>query len=306
MVKKAKLKQIISNNIWILRYVFKYTPLLVGEQILQIVIMCISTYISINVTRWILDKVNSDYRLGSIILFIIGIFSINILSNFLLAFCTTYVRPQNQVKLSTEMRKEVIRKIRRIDQIELQNSEFFNNYNMALEQIDVRAYSALASASNLLRAFINVMIVAIVAGSISKAFAFIGCASACIDTIFGVIQQKIEYKKNLDYMPDGRRRGYIHRITYAENFVADLKVFPRFLSLVIGKYQQATSSVFKIMNKYAKKQLLFDQFQQIPDIIFRYILPWTIIVVLLKDGAITIPEATVLTASALNLNHYFS
>jgi ATP-binding cassette subfamily B protein len=306
MAKKTRLKQIISNNIWILRYVFKYAPLLVVEQILQIVVMCISTYITINVTKWILDKVDSGWKTGSIILFIIGIFSISILSNFLIAFFETHTRPQNQVKLSTEIRKEMISKIRRIDQIKFQNSDFFNHYNMALDQIDVRAYSALASASNLLRAFINVVIVAIVAGSINSAFAVIGCTSACIDSILGVVYQKIEYSKNLEFVPDGRRRGYINRITYAENFVVDLKVFPRFLSLVIYKYQQATSSVLKIMNKYARKQLLLNQAQQIPDIIFRYILPWAIIVVLLKDGAISIPEATVLTASALSLPNALS
>ena len=306
MAKKTKLKQIISNNIWILRYVFKYAPLLAVEQILQIVVMCISTYITINVTRWILDKADSDWQTGSIILFIIGIFSISILSNFLIAFFETHTRPQNQVKLSTEIRKEMISKIRRIDQIKFQNSDFFNHYNMALDQIDVRAYSALASASNLLRAFINVVIVAIVAGSINSAFAVIGCVSACIDAILGVVQQKIEYSKNLEFVPDSRRRGYVNRITYAENFVVDLKVFPRFLSLVIYKYQQATSSVLKIMNKYARKQLLLNQAQQIPDIIFRYILPWAIIVVLLKDGAISIPEATVLTASALSLPNALS
>jgi len=306
MAKKTRLKQIISNNIWILRYVFKYAPLLVVEQILQIVVMCISTYITINVTKWILDKVDSGWKTGSIILFIIGIFSISILSNFLIAFFETHTRPQNQVKLSTEIRKEMISKIRRIDQIKFQNSDFFNHYNMALDQIDVRAYSALASASNLLRAFINVVIVAIVAGSINSAFAVIGCTSACIDSILGVVYQKIEYSKNLEFVPDGRRRGYINRITYAENFVVDLKVFPRFLSLEIYKYQQATSSVLKIMNKYARKQLLLNQAQQIPDIIFRYILPWAIIVVLLKDGAISIPEATVLTASALSLPNALS
>ena len=132
MAKKTRQKQNISNNIWILRYVFKYAPLLVVEQILQIVVMCISTYVTINVTRWILDKVDSDWQTGSIILFIIGIFSISILSNFLIAFFETHTRPQNQVKLSTEIRKEMISKVRRIDQIEFQNPEFFNHYNMAL------------------------------------------------------------------------------------------------------------------------------------------------------------------------------
>ena len=117
MAKKTKLKQIISNNIWILRYVFKYAPLLAVEQILQIVVMCISTYITINVTRWILDKADSDWQTGSIILFIIGAWPISIITITIFATLSV-VKDFEERKRKQELQKEIEQLKTRIEKLE--------------------------------------------------------------------------------------------------------------------------------------------------------------------------------------------
>ena len=47
-------KRVIENNIWIFRFIFKYAPVLIIDQLVRIPVSILNTYISVNFTRWVI------------------------------------------------------------------------------------------------------------------------------------------------------------------------------------------------------------------------------------------------------------
>lgn len=301
ITERQSLWHIVKNNIWVIKFVVKYAPSLIVDKFFKIPISVLNTFISINFTRWIIERIDSRIDLNSTILFIVGICSFFLITNLLLAISNIVIVPQKQINLSSKIREDLINKVGKINQIEFQSKEFFNTYILGLNEIDVRASQVLDTVFSILTSICNMIVITGVTAEISNGFAFFGIAAALIDVGVGVVRQKYNYKQTIETTPDGRRRGYINRITYQAEFTADLKIYPLFTRLLIGKYKKATSDVKRVIFKFSKIFLLIDQLQQVPGIILRQMLPWIYIVVLLSHNQISIAEVTVLATSALTI-----
>lgn len=304
MKKKGKsqsVKHIIGNNVWMLKLVYQYLPNLLAMKIANIPVVILNTYINLNITRWILNHIEMATEIHRIILFVLCIFLVQMIINAFFAIVDIIWTPQKLITLGSKIREIVIEKVSKINQIEFQNNEFYNVYQLSLNEIDSRANQVIDNIQIMLISVLSVLLISGVAATISSGFAILGLIFATIDIIFQIKKKKINYDMDLQCIPDGRKRGYVNRITYQPDFSADLKTYPSFVSLLLDNYRSATQSVKKIILKYSKKNLFVDQMQQIPSVIFKNILPWIWIVVLLTNNKISIPEATVLLAAALTI-----
>lgn len=299
MPKQSTL-QAIGNVFWILKYVFRYAQTLVWDKVIRIPITVFSAYIEINLARWILDSVETG-TFSATILTIVLIFSFFIIVNCVYGIMNIFVIPQKQINLRTSIRKDLIEKVGRIDQLNFQDSKFFDDYTLALNEVDTRAIKVLDSVATIVSSLISFYVISDTTAKISSKFSLFGIAAVFIDMGLGVVKEKIKYRQEVEITADNRKRTYVGRVTYQPEFTSDLKVYPRFKELLIFRYEQATISVKKIIHKYAKKIIWLDQGQQIPGIIFRRALPWAFIAWLLFQQKATIPEAMVLSSAAITL-----
>ncbi len=303
---KHSFKHTLSNNFWILKFVVKYAPTLLWEKLIRIPILIFSTYMSVNLTYWILGSIEAGNELSSVILLILGIFLFLLLANAFLAFFGCIINPQKEINLSANIRKDIIHKIKNIDQINFQIPSFFDTYTLALNEVDRRAIDVLNTLTAATSSLLTFYLLTGVTLNVSPVFALFGVAAVLIDLCLGVVRQKLNYNQTIETTPDSRKRGYVGRVTYQPEFSPDLKIYPEQSDLIIHKYKKATSSVKTILLKYAKKIFLIDQSQQIPGLILRQILPWIMIAIMLFNKTITIPEGTLLAASALTLPNTLS
>ena len=143
-------KRVIENNIWIFRFIFKYAPVLIIDQLVRIPVSILNTYISVNFTRWVIERVEEKKELNEIITFIIAICAFIIISNLIFSISSIILSPQAQVTLGSKIREDLINKVIKIDQIDFQNSDFFNIYKLGLNEIDSRAYQVLTSWTSII------------------------------------------------------------------------------------------------------------------------------------------------------------
>ena len=303
---KHSLKQVIGNNIWMTKFVFKYAPTLIVYKIIRIPIAVLTTYINVNMVRWILDSVQANEEISSVVLLIVAISSFFIVTNVILAVFDRIVVPQKQINLSAHIRADIIRKVGAIDQINFQKSSFFDMYTRALDEVDYRAVHVLDTLESMITLIISYFLITGVTAEISGAFAAFGVCAAVIEMIMGTIIQKINYERSVAVTPDGRKREYIKRVTYQPEFSPDLKIYPKFKNLLLYKYRQATARFKEITLKFSKKIIVFHQSYQIPYVLFRQTFPWLVVAFLLFGNKISISEATVLTAAALTIPNTLS
>lgn len=298
LCKKAK--GICDNNLWILRKVWQYTPIMFLISLIRICVSTYSTYMSVNVARIIFEGVEK-FSLSRTVCIIIFLYSITILTNYLLALISIKVEPIAQIRLTSRIREEVISKTKRIKYSRFSEQEFFNEYTLGLNQIDSCAIQVVNTLSSVLSSLVSFITVCILTYEISFAFALFGVAYVVIDVSLGVKRKRLEYQKQVAYTSDARKRGYVNRIIYQPEFAADMKIYPGFLALLINKYREATESISEIILSFQKRIFRIDQVQQIAGVILKFVSPWIIIAVLLSHDSITVPEATVLIASVISL-----
>ena len=298
LCKKAK--GICDNNLWILRKVWQYTPIMFLISLIRICVSTYSTYMSVNVARIIFEGVEK-FSLSRTVCIIIFLYSITILTNYLLALISIKVEPIAQIQLTSRIREEVISKTKRIKYSRFSEQEFFNEYTLGLNQIDSCAIQVVNTLSSVLSSLVSFITVCILTYEISFAFALFGVAYVVIDVSLGVKRKRLEYQKQVAYTSDARKRGYVNRIIYQPEFAADMKIYPGFLALLINKYREATESISEIILSFQKRIFRIDQVQQIAGVILKFVSPWIIIAVLLSHDSITVPEATVLIASVISL-----
>ena len=296
---------VLGNVVWIMRYIFKYAQMLAWDKIIRIPIIVASAYFNINLTRWILDSVERGSFSGTV-LTIVLIFSFFIAVNGVTAVLNILVVPQKQINLCAGMRKELIQKISRIDQLNFQKPGFFDIYTLALNEVDTRAIQVLESVATILSSLLSFYVVTGTTSKISSKFTLLGVLAALAGYLLGIMGQKTRYRRTVDRTPGDRKRGYVGRITYQPEFTSDLKVYPQFQKLLIFRYDQATQEVKGIVHKYAKKLLLLDQGQQIPSVVLKQMLAWIFIAWLLFNEKVSIAEATVLSASVITIPGTYS
>lgn len=301
--QKAKLsiKHVVSNNFWIMKFIFKYAPTLVWDKIIRIPISVLTTYINVNLTYWILNKIECSVDILPVIIMIVGIFSFYIITNCIMAIFSCVIIPQKSINLSQHIREDIICKVKNIDQINFQTPSFFDTYTMALNEIETRPTKVLNSFATIITSLLSFLLVTVATSTINSTFSLFGIGAVIIDISLGMVRQKLNYKRNVETTPDGRKRGYIYRLTYQPEFLPDLKIYSNYVNLLINRFRKATVDVKKILLKYAKKIIFLDQGSQISGLILRHMVPWIIVSILLFRKSITISEATVLTAAALTV-----
>ena len=299
-IPKQSTLHMIGNVCWILTYICKHAQMLVWDKVIRIPLIVAGSYFEINLTRWILDSVEQG-TFSDAVSRIVIIFSLIILVNLVHAILTILVVPQKQINLCASMRKDLIEKVGRIDQLNFQNARFFDDYTLALNEVDTRAIQVLESVAVIVTSWFSFQVIMDTANGISSRFALFGVIGVCLDVTLGVYRQQMNYRQTVETTADKRKQGYVGRITYQPEFTSDLKVYPGFKGLLIFRYEQATLGVKKIVHKYAKRIIWIDQVQQISSVIFKKILPWVFIAWLLFQQKITIPEATVLASASITL-----
>lgn len=78
-------KYILRNIIWILGFIWKYTKILYLKPIISIPVHLISTFISLNLTRWIFDTVENQGSFSCIIILLVAVSLFRILCNLFFA-----------------------------------------------------------------------------------------------------------------------------------------------------------------------------------------------------------------------------
>ena len=124
--KEQSIKHVLGNNLWMVKCVYQYLPNLLTIKIANIPVILLNTYINLNITRWILNRIEVGTELYRIILTVICIFVVQMIINAFFSIVDIIWIPQKLITLGSKIREKVIEKVCKINQIEFQNNEFFN------------------------------------------------------------------------------------------------------------------------------------------------------------------------------------
>ena len=307
-MKNSKFKHwlsVISNNWFMLKYVFKHSPKVVILRFFAAILEIIVTYISINLSKWIFDGI--EFGNVKSVLLLIAFWGMScILINLYSSFCGVLYYPLKKIVVSKEIFLDYIYKSAKIDQINFQNTEFYNLYSRGLSEINERAYNVLNTFCMLFSAIVQSIVITTEVSNLNSKFALIGIVSASICVYITTIRNKINYQEDKENTQNAREREYIRRISYIPEFTSDIKLHANLIDLLKIHFSNSTEKYSKTFKKYAIKKIILDQLVSIVNVLSMTVIPWIIIIEQLHENTISLGEATLLINAANILPNRFS
>ena len=290
-------RTVLPNIFFMLKYVVKYNKSFLFYKMVFVLIETFTTYVNLNLTKWILDTIDLS-EINETMVMIVVIALTMVACNIFTSFFTTVKYPQMSINFSKKLFEELIRKIKKIDQIHFEEKEFYDIYTRALNEINTRADSVVNTLYNFLSFALQSAVVITVTSFINIEIMAVGLAVTLIGVFTSYKTNRLTYNQNLENTQNTRKINYIKRITYQPEYLADLKIYSNYLNLLTAKYDESTADYKDVYRKYSVKIFLYNTMFTVVNILLVIVVPCFIVMNLLKTGSISIGEATILINSA--------
>jgi ATP-binding cassette subfamily B protein len=222
---KAGLKKILKNNLFMLKYISKYTPdflvWVVVEGIIWGLIHSVTSVIFIKVLFDSLEK-NAPFPQVALIIGAMAVFSIS--TYIFHCWFWSYYEPQTRQRLHRKMQTELFEKARSLDLACYDNPAFFNDFVWAIQEADGRAFSVAEDIGKLINRVISSATIIGVLLTVDPILVLAIIASVAITVILNMWRIKVSFKKDVEAEPLQRKSDYIGRVFYLADYAKEIRL----------------------------------------------------------------------------------
>lgn len=251
----------IKNNLYVLKFVFKFCPVMVIWAVLNIissVVLAVSKVVLIKETiNLVIQGEDINILFKSIFIYLIII----VITSFFRMFYSFYINPRYRVIYTKKMQHFLFTKVKNIDMEMFDSPEFYDNYSRALRD---GTWMGLRVYDTLVRFVTSTSIVLALGVMISKDLVLL--AIIIISSILNVlVVNKINkgwYLWSKDTEKDRRMYDYVNRTFYRQQFAGEIKT-TNVSELLIDKYMNSADIINDKYAKTYKKLVGYNVFQNI-------------------------------------------
>lgn len=244
--------KIIKNNILMLKYIFKYCPNHILLVNISSILGTLSSMVGIFFTKYIIDSLTYGINYKTIINTTILIFILNLLISQVSIFINQYVTPINILRLSKGMQKEIFEKCINIDYKCYEDSIFYDDFTMAVQQSDSRALLVLNSFTAFISSLFGIAGFSIIISFYDPFLFVLVLISVTVNFIFMLLNTKVQHIFYEDKILETRKSGYAQRVFYLSNFAKEIRLFKGISEVIKFQFDSAMTSLLAITTKYAK------------------------------------------------------
>lgn len=247
------LKKILANNVVMIKYICKYCPSQIAITFLLSILMNFSSIIGIFYTKFIIDSVTKGENFSVILAVALFILILNSSISLINTWVSQYISPKNVQKLSRGMSNELFRKAATIDFSLYEDTNYYNNFTMAMQQSDTRALEILETCTSFFSSIISIMSFSLIITVFDPLLFIIVFLMVITNIIFLLINTKLQRQYYKDKLKPSREAGYAQRVFYLYNYAKELRMYPELARLILEYFNNAIQKVICIVNNYAKK-----------------------------------------------------
>lgn len=133
------MSNVLKKNFLMIKYIYKYCPSYIAISIVQSVFVNVLSVVGLLYTKYVVDSLTENRSYVSIFFIALGIFLFQTLLTSISAYLTQYITPKNVELLSQGMLNEIFEQAIKIDYECYENTKFFSDFTMAINQSNQRA-----------------------------------------------------------------------------------------------------------------------------------------------------------------------
>lgn len=255
---KMKTSRMISNNLLMLRYIFKYTPGLIIYLILLKVVGAAAGVLSyIYVAKSVLDAVQKEKTIMDVLLLIVVTVVINVVMIFLRSAYEGSYLPQKKEVLFQKMHGELFMKARNMELACYDNPDFYTDFVWAMGEANDKALAVLESAGECIYHLTSIASIAAIVISVD----FVGIIVALVTVFFAlagsVACNKLEFELSVKQTPLQRRRDYTSRVLYQPEYAKEVRLNP-VKGKLIQHFRNTNKELMNTIRYYSGKMTKWD------------------------------------------------
>ena len=255
------MKKVISNNIYMFKFLFKFSPKYILWTLFIAICSSISSVALIILMRYALDIFLYDsIEMFLRILIKVGVFQI--VFYILSAYYSYILSPISTQQFQKKMYGNLFDKAVKVELSKYDDPEFFNMYTMALENSGQRALAVLSSFMTLLTSIFSIALLVGIVSLIDMTILLFVIASVAINFFVNLKMSKLSYELNLSKVYPRRKIAYTQRVFYLKDFAKEIRLseIPKAL---ISLFTNSYDDMKNLTKEYGSKQSLISSIQSV-------------------------------------------
>lgn len=256
MKNKQPIKEVIANNWFVLKICFAAAPLYLCTFILdtiraEVIVFFEHTY----GIGYVLEAAEFGKPFREVAVFLIGLFLINCVSMVFSSFMWHRITQKGQPKIKQKLKLMLYDKAQQLDLECYDNTEYYNEFVLAVSEADKqvdRMFDFLNKLFTGLSAFITTGAFFLLKDGVSVFFVF---ASFVFTFLLSQVLNKLNYKIRLNKNPKERKRAYVNRVFYLNDYAKELRLNPDVSEKLLLEFEKANREIYDIDKATAKKKL---------------------------------------------------
>ncbi len=246
------MKQIVRNNIFILKEIWNVDKRYFFYAVAKVLINAIESVAALLIARYILLALELDVNIRRVLLLCVALLSVRLINSRI--SCWFHFSLDKKMKLNVQSRFQtmIMEKTKAVDQECYDDTEFYNSYILALNEVDSRAmevfYSFVSACSSVL-SLISVVAIMIYLDPVLILISLLGLIT---DFLIFTARMKLYYRYDKERAVIERKRDYIKRIFYIHDYSKELKIFP-IRNNLIERYEEHTEEQRNLQKRWFGK-----------------------------------------------------
>lgn len=258
MQMKNKLSRVIANNLFMLKYIFRFTPgLLVYVVFLKILTAIAQVLSSVFTMTFLIDSYQMNRPMSEVVLYLVGYVIFNLINTIFNSIYKEIYLPKMKLVLAEKMQTELYLKAISMDLKNYDDSDFYNDFIWAMSQSEGQAVSVLES----LGAFIQCTTAILGVGAIILTLDPIGIIFAIVSFVLRFMvtfrENKIQYEMDLETKEVQRHRDYTNRVFYQLDFIKEIRL-SHVEEKLTDDFKRHNKNLMSRLRYYAHKLLKLD------------------------------------------------
>lgn len=256
---KQSVKQVVSNNVFLLKLMMKASPSFVILTGLDSLRNQISIFFEHTVLiGYVLEAAEFGYPFKKVAFVIILLALLITLGMVFTVFVGDYVGEKERPKVRRAIKLMLYERAKEMDLHCYDDPEFYNNQVLAISEVDKqidRGVKFVQDTLSGITVFVTTGIYFLMKDKLSIVFAVV---SFFLTFGFNQIYNKMNFKVRVESNEPSRKRDYVKRIYYLSDYAKEIRLNPGVSDILFDKFEKANDEVYDVEKKYVKKKFLFD------------------------------------------------
>jgi ATP-binding cassette subfamily B protein len=263
MDKKAKKPNMLKNNLYLLGKIAQISPLRVFNVFLkQLLDRGVWAFFTVVFMRYLFGADEITRTFDDVAMFLIATTTVMFLISLYNAWHEQVFIKREDQRITFALNRQLFDKATSVDVACYENPDFYDSYTKAATEVSTRAQSVLYNCANLIASSVSSAFVIYTIVQINVIAAIFTFLSFVGSFVFGRIWRKIIYDRDMENVPHNRRINYVNRVMYLPQYAKEIRL-SNIYNVLRKIYNDACDGIFKTVDKYWKKYVLFRTFGDI-------------------------------------------